>query len=563
MPVHRPSTSTKGSTVHRKRRGSVSTASSGSSTHRGPATPRNAPARVKSAMPRLSPSKKAIVDLEDSESAIHMAARLIKDADFLLISAGAGFSADSGLPTYDEIANVEAYHRMGITYGDLCDPSWLRRDPEIFYGFWGGCYNAYLDTEPHAGYAIARMFHDYITNHRAPGVLPVASHVYTSNVDEHFIRAGWKPSQVTEIHGNCLTWQCAKPCCSKTFHLPSGFKFSIDKLTQRARLPLPTPALPPPTVPVSPRNTARVTYGDLQYRLDPRAVRQRASNVDPVVSGIVWENSRRPLSRAPPGPNSITTRRPKGPDASARSVVTPPAGLYSSRVSVGSDALTACPSIPAFRQPSAAPDRLRAVEARIADMEAASAFVKTSPVFPKKVSACSTTRPLPPPSPGPTFVGAPAGRRGSVGTRPAPQPLKSAPVTPRGDSTKGSNHPRCPFCFGPARPNVLMFDDGEWVDVPETKYEGWLRSVWAAMKEDKGRTLVVLELGCGIRVPTIRQNSHKLVARGLKGFDGRVVLIRVNPVHFANKMAKQKKSTVSIKEGALQALRDIAQAMLD
>lgn len=43
-----------------------------------------------------------------------------------------------------DIANVEAYHRMGLTYADLCDPVWMRRDPEVFYGFWGKCFNDYM-----------------------------------------------------------------------------------------------------------------------------------------------------------------------------------------------------------------------------------------------------------------------------------------------------------------------------------------------------------------------------------------------------------------------------------
>jgi hypothetical protein len=48
----------------------------------------------------------------------------------------AGFSADSGLPIYDEIANEPAWTERGLTYGDLCRPSLLETDPEMAYGFW-------------------------------------------------------------------------------------------------------------------------------------------------------------------------------------------------------------------------------------------------------------------------------------------------------------------------------------------------------------------------------------------------------------------------------------------
>jgi len=54
-------------------------------------------------------------------------------ADFVLIAAGAGFSADSGLPVYNGIADIPAYNQMGVSYADLCQPIWARRDPEVYY----------------------------------------------------------------------------------------------------------------------------------------------------------------------------------------------------------------------------------------------------------------------------------------------------------------------------------------------------------------------------------------------------------------------------------------------
>jgi hypothetical protein len=65
------------------------------------------------------------------------AARAIEEADYLLVATGAGFSADSSLPVYDDIAAVPAYRRKGLTYSDLCRGSLLDDDPSAFYGFWG------------------------------------------------------------------------------------------------------------------------------------------------------------------------------------------------------------------------------------------------------------------------------------------------------------------------------------------------------------------------------------------------------------------------------------------
>ena len=50
------------------------------------------------------------------------AAKKLLEADVLLTVTGAGFSADSGLATYDCVANIEAYRSRGWRYRDLCTP---------------------------------------------------------------------------------------------------------------------------------------------------------------------------------------------------------------------------------------------------------------------------------------------------------------------------------------------------------------------------------------------------------------------------------------------------------
>ena len=91
--------------------------------------------------------------LEQRKSELeHRAALAIQQADVLLVATGAGWSADSGLAIYRDVADVEAYHQRGLTYRDICQPEWLRNDPELFYGFWGGCFNDYRNVTPHEGY---------------------------------------------------------------------------------------------------------------------------------------------------------------------------------------------------------------------------------------------------------------------------------------------------------------------------------------------------------------------------------------------------------------------------
>ncbi|TMW64802.1 hypothetical protein Poli38472_008969 [Pythium oligandrum] len=193
------------------------------------------------------------------------AAAKIAAADFLLVAAGAGFSADSGLPVYNDIAAVEAYEKQGLEYQDLCDPYWLEEDEQIFYGFWGNCVNAYRDTKPHPGYAILQQWKNRLVARRAgqytfektlgqlqlSGAVPQTGtesaitkdpfFVYTSNVDGHF-HHHFQANEVYELHGSVETWQCAgsvdgsssRRPCDEPWKLPANARFAVDPLTMRS-----------------------------------------------------------------------------------------------------------------------------------------------------------------------------------------------------------------------------------------------------------------------------------------------------------------------------------------
>jgi NAD-dependent SIR2 family protein deacetylase len=82
--------------------------------------------------------------------------------------------------------------------------------------------------------------------------------------------------------------------------------------------------------------------------------------------------------------------------------------------------------------------------------------------------------------------------------------------------------PSCPRCGSLARPNVLMFGDDSWIEertrAQQRRLSAWLGELAAARAR-----LVVLELGAGTGVPTVRLASESL-ARRLGG-----TLVRVNP----------------------------------
>lgn len=65
--------------------------------------------------------------------------------------------------------------------------------------------------------------------------------------------------------------------------------------------------------------------------------------------------------------------------------------------------------------------------------------------------------------------------------------------------------PSCPRCGALARPNILMFGDFDWVaartDQQARAHTEWLRSL-------RGSRVVVIELGAGTAVPTVRRHAE-------------------------------------------------------
>ncbi len=80
--------------------------------------------------------------------------------------------------------------------------------------------------------------------------------------------------------------------------------------------------------------------------------------------------------------------------------------------------------------------------------------------------------------------------------------------------------PRCPHCNRVARPNILMFGDYSWLPQreagQETRFESFLQ------RTDADST-VVIELGAGSAIPTIRNLSQRL------GHRPGTRVIRINP----------------------------------
>jgi NAD-dependent SIR2 family protein deacetylase len=161
------------------------------------------------------------------------AARLVRDADAILLTAGAGMGVDSGLPDFRGTEGFwKAYPpfaKLGLGFEQLANPSWFARDPALAWGFYGHRMNLYRTTVPHAGFEVLR---------RWAATKPGGAFVFTSNVDGQFQRAGFSPDQVVECHGSIHLLQCARPCGNDVW-AADGVRVEVDEATMRAAGDLP------------------------------------------------------------------------------------------------------------------------------------------------------------------------------------------------------------------------------------------------------------------------------------------------------------------------------------
>ncbi len=107
--------------------------------------------------------------------------------------------------------------------------------------------------------------------------------------------------------------------------------------------------------------------------------------------------------------------------------------------------------------------------------------------------------------------------------------------------------PRCPGCGSVSRPNILMFGDFAWLD---GRTAGQRERFEAFLEEERAARLVVVELGAGTGIPTIRMTSERLGR-----LDGAFV-VRINP-----REPDIAAPHVSLPVGALEGLAAIDRAL--
>jgi NAD-dependent SIR2 family protein deacetylase len=142
-----------------------------------------------------------------SPTQLDHAADLIRQADSLVVAAGAGMGVDSGLPDFRGNEGFwRAYPALGaarIAFTTAASPATFKENPALAWGFYGHRLNLYRDTIPHEGFRLLKSWGER-TEH--------GYHVFTSNVDGQFQKAGFDADRVHECHGSIHHLQCLEPC---------------------------------------------------------------------------------------------------------------------------------------------------------------------------------------------------------------------------------------------------------------------------------------------------------------------------------------------------------------
>jgi len=113
--------------------------------------------------------------------------------------------------------------------------------------------------------------------------------------------------------------------------------------------------------------------------------------------------------------------------------------------------------------------------------------------------------------------------------------------------------PKCPNCQGLIRPNVLMFDDMGWIPLryfdQNSNFKSFIKDI------DEEHRLVIIEIGAGNYVPTVRMQGEEFLT-----YLSTATLIRINPGDYEYP-EKHSDRCIAIPLGGLAALQRIDEAL--
>ncbi len=164
---------------------------------------------------------------------LEQAKKHLREADALLITAGAGMGVDSGLPDFRGTSGFwkayPAIKNLGVSFSQMANPRWFNERPELAWAFYGHRLNLYRKTVPHQGFTDLL---DYAEN------LPLGYFIFTSNVDGQFQKAGFNDQNIEEVHGSIHHFQCTMPCTNNIWDASTEI-VNVDLDEFKAQEPLP------------------------------------------------------------------------------------------------------------------------------------------------------------------------------------------------------------------------------------------------------------------------------------------------------------------------------------
>ncbi len=151
--------------------------------------------------------------MDNLQEKIELAAEVVKNADALFITAGAGMGVDSGLPDFRGNSGFwKAYPpiaKLGKSFSEMANPVWFDKNPGVAWAFYGHRLNLYRQTLPHNGFNNLLK----LGEQKQYGYF-----IFTSNVDGQFQKAGFDDAFIEECHGSIHHFQCIRPCSSEIWN---------------------------------------------------------------------------------------------------------------------------------------------------------------------------------------------------------------------------------------------------------------------------------------------------------------------------------------------------------
>lgn len=137
---------------------------------------------------------------------IQQAAARLKSARKVLLSTGAGMSAESHIPTYRDTygrwRDFTPFTQKGLIPEEFANPIGYRERPQHAWAFHEYLRRLIAKNQPHEGYAvITRWLKE----------LPEAF-LLTTNIDGYHLRSGAPEVKLCERYGSLWELQCLTPC---------------------------------------------------------------------------------------------------------------------------------------------------------------------------------------------------------------------------------------------------------------------------------------------------------------------------------------------------------------